>query len=316
MRNILMIFAYISFFHAFPQSNIVLEGLVVDSISYDKLQYVSIMVLNKALGTSSNSDGTFSLNIPKEFAKDTLVFSHLGYYPLKVPISKLNYSIIKLSPNSIDLKEIVLNNIVHKKKSISLNSFKKRKTAVLRSTEPYNGKGNLWIPYRAKEPTIETIFFPYKSSFGTSPKLTKVRINFITFRDSTKFKLRIFHATKEMAPSNDALLSEMILTVTKKKSYITIELGKEHIQMNENGIFVGVETLIIPENLRVIENDLGMKAKTYSPFLSYTTINEKYPYYIYSKGQWLKESKKVRFTSKRNLYYKPAINLELEVDDI
>ena len=86
--------------------------------------------------------------------------------------------------------------------------------------------------------------------------------------------------------------------------------------MNENGIFVGVESLIIPENLRVFKNDLGMEAKTYSPFLSYTTIKEMdYPYYIYSKGQWLKESKKVSYRPNSNLYYKPAISLVLEVDD-
>jgi hypothetical protein len=63
------------------------KGVVTDATRGDKLPGVSIVVKGTSTGTSSNVDGSYSLQLPTPEA--TLVFSYVGYQtterPTKVP---------------------------------------------------------------------------------------------------------------------------------------------------------------------------------------------------------------------------------------
>ncbi len=63
-----------------------LTGVVTVAGTEDRLSFVNIGIRHKNLGTVSRIDGTFSLSIPGQNEKDTLVFSMLGYEELLVPI--------------------------------------------------------------------------------------------------------------------------------------------------------------------------------------------------------------------------------------
>ena len=58
-----------------------IKGVVKDSISGEPISYVNIWVENETIGTTSEADGSFSLDVKEE---KVLVFSALGYETKKI----------------------------------------------------------------------------------------------------------------------------------------------------------------------------------------------------------------------------------------
>ena len=75
-----------------------IRGVVKDSISGEPIPYVNIWVENETIGTTSETNGSFSLDIKEE---KVLVFSALGYESKKL-FSK--NEIILLKPKVFFLK--------------------------------------------------------------------------------------------------------------------------------------------------------------------------------------------------------------------
>ncbi len=87
-----------------------IEGKIVD---YKKrpLPYASIRLKNTSIGVVSNLNGDFRLPLRKEFLKDTLIVSHIGYVTRKLPITMLKSegsNIIELNESQTMLPEIAI----------------------------------------------------------------------------------------------------------------------------------------------------------------------------------------------------------------
>jgi hypothetical protein len=88
-----------------------ISGSVIDLENNSEIQYVNIGIMNKSIGTVSNSKGVFTLKLnDKSNLKDTLVFSHIGYKTKKMLVSSLigKNNSIELEPLSNELKEVVV----------------------------------------------------------------------------------------------------------------------------------------------------------------------------------------------------------------
>jgi len=68
---------------------IIIEGDIQNSKNLEPLAYVNIGIVNKDIGTTSNENGEFELNIPIKFTGDSLTFSYVGFETLTVSITKL-----------------------------------------------------------------------------------------------------------------------------------------------------------------------------------------------------------------------------------
>jgi hypothetical protein len=79
-----------------------IKGIVKDSISGEPIPYVNIWVENENIGTTSEEDGTFTINANEE---KKLVFSALGYEEKEI-ISKTKTILLK--PKFFQLNEIVI----------------------------------------------------------------------------------------------------------------------------------------------------------------------------------------------------------------
>ena len=79
-----------------------IRGVVKDSISGEPIPYVNIWVENETIGTTSETNGSFSLDIKEE---KVLVFSVLGYESKK---SSSKNEIILLKPKVFELNEVVV----------------------------------------------------------------------------------------------------------------------------------------------------------------------------------------------------------------
>lgn len=80
-----------------------IEGSVRDAASGTSLSNVNISVLGKPIGTASNAQGKFSINAILSH-QDTVVFSHVGYQPLKLMVAELlTHGTVSLMPKPVVL---------------------------------------------------------------------------------------------------------------------------------------------------------------------------------------------------------------------
>ncbi|MFY7741190.1 MAG: carboxypeptidase-like regulatory domain-containing protein [Flavobacterium sp.] len=88
-----------------------ISGSVIDIENNSVIQYVNIGIINKSIGTVSNSKGVFTLKLNDiSNLKDSLVFSHIGYKTKKMLVSSLigKNNSIELEPLSNDLNEVIV----------------------------------------------------------------------------------------------------------------------------------------------------------------------------------------------------------------
>ena len=81
----------------------ILQGRIIDAFTKEPLPFVNIGVLKKELGTVSNEDGFFFLEVPDLFAKETLRFSMIGFDERDFQVADLEA--ILLSNNTLVLAE-------------------------------------------------------------------------------------------------------------------------------------------------------------------------------------------------------------------
>ncbi len=79
------------------KSELEFSGSIIDSNNDKPIPYVNIGVLNKGIGTVSGPKGEFSLSLTKQFIKDTIRISAIGYKSIEFPIQKLMFEEMPLS---------------------------------------------------------------------------------------------------------------------------------------------------------------------------------------------------------------------------
>jgi len=303
----------------FSQTEYITKGKIIDNFTVKPLPYVSVMVLNKAVGTSTDKNGNFSIKSELISSNDSLLLSHVGYESIKISLNDITNIPIKLRMKNIKLEEVKISfdKTSKKKEYFYLNKFKKNRTSLVYSLEPFNNKSNLWLPFRENEPTIETMYFPYNEEYGKFTQLEEVIINLRSFKTESKIRLRIFQADDESKPGNEVILQNPIIKVSDDESLIKIDLHDEYIYTSKEGIFIGVEYLIIPENL-TLEKNLKENVETnlYSPFLKYIRVKGIYEYFIFTKAKWEKVRKIapnyiINSKNSKEFSYKPAISVKL-----
>jgi protease II len=107
------------------QSQLTLKGMVTDSDSDEPLSFSYVTLTGVALGTVTDGDGAFVLNIPAVHADKSIVFSYLGYERKTYAISALaemSPVIIRLGKDVKQIKEVV----IKPDKSISAKQLLKR----------------------------------------------------------------------------------------------------------------------------------------------------------------------------------------------
>ncbi len=90
------------------QSNPGIIGKVIDERTGEPIQFANVFLAHKSLGTVSNIDGKFNLNLRSSDLSDTLCVSYLGYQNQKIPLSIIDSSFItiKLSQEDHKIKEV------------------------------------------------------------------------------------------------------------------------------------------------------------------------------------------------------------------
>lgn len=90
------------------QEVVSLTGLILDSVTGTGLPFAQVSVQNSTIGTVTNDEGQFKLDLPARFADDTLRISYMGYETMKRPVQGLTGNVGKLllKPSPLQLAEV------------------------------------------------------------------------------------------------------------------------------------------------------------------------------------------------------------------
>ena len=96
-------------------TNFQIAGTVVDAQSGESLPGVNVMVKGSSIGTVTDIDGAYAVEVTGSSA--VLVFSFIGYISQEVEVGNQNIVDVKLSPSATDLEEVVVIGYGTQKKS-------------------------------------------------------------------------------------------------------------------------------------------------------------------------------------------------------
>jgi hypothetical protein len=103
VRNCFTLLCLFTF--AFCNAQKVVTGIVVDSATFSPLPYVNIQLKSSPRGTSTDSNGSFSILAGEN---DTLLISLVGYHRLELPLFDYETSMIRLTEKVTELKAITI----------------------------------------------------------------------------------------------------------------------------------------------------------------------------------------------------------------
>lgn len=287
-NRVIWIFLIVTQF-AFSQ----IRGVVKDSISGEPIPYVNIWVENETIGTTSETNGSFSLDIKEE---KLLVFSALGY-EIKKASSKTD--LILLKPKVFELNEVVVT-FPKKTKELEIGEAHKVHISQLSGNKP-------WIYAK---------LFNYDEKYMETPFIKKIVFYSNSDIKGAKIKLRIF-GINDSIPSEDLINEDIIVTVKEGMKKNTIDVSSYNIEFPKKGIVIGLEWLIIEENKYFFTyKDPKTKQKVslenYAPSLVINHSPDEISF-TYSKGRWYKHKRHSSNYKKEwnNKVDTPAINLIL-----
>ncbi|MCM4169962.1 carboxypeptidase-like regulatory domain-containing protein [Arenibacter sp. TNZ] len=86
------------------------QGKIIDSETNNPLVFASLTIENTNISTVSNTEGYFSLKVPKEISEGQIIVSFLGYRTKTIPLSQLkeNKNEIALEVSFTELSEVSL----------------------------------------------------------------------------------------------------------------------------------------------------------------------------------------------------------------
>jgi len=154
-----------------------IRGRVYSKRNKKALAYASIGLRGKAIGTISNIDGEFLLNLQEEHFNDTLTFSFIGFKNTELPINEIKSDEIKveLTEDFISLQEVVIRNtdpLALLKSSISKfdQNYPKHPSLLTAFYRESVSKNRNYMIY------LESILDIYKSSYQSINKVDMAKV--------------------------------------------------------------------------------------------------------------------------------------------
>jgi|GEM_PF-2879013 len=207
---------------------VLLSGRVKKANVDGPISYANIGIANKGIGTASDINGLYKIEIPKTHFNDTLTFSALGFKTIQIPIKdfllnpKRN---INMEEIAMDLDEVT----VHGQRFMTTTEGLKNVSPL--ASGAYIGGG---YPGAALVSLIESPKYP--------AYIKKVNVH---IRDNNKEKvfklrLRIMAPDANGNPGKDLLLSSEIIESRLKKGWISFDLNEHLLEIN-TPVFIGIE---------------------------------------------------------------------------
>ena len=242
-----------------------LEGRMLDKTSNEGVAYVNIGIVGKNIGTVSDAQGQFQLDLDKRYDEDTLKVSIVGYEPRWFTVSDFGKR-IRTDPN-IALTEAVvtMKEIVVKDKRYRGRKLKER---VLGNTKATTDNKTLFESNRLGYEMGVMVKVRRKPTFVQDFSITLVENEYDTF----KFRIN-FYSVKNGLPHQNILNENIVVSSSQKEGPVSVDLRKYNIVVDDD-VFVTMEWI---EDL----GDFGLSFATATTLSTQPTITRKT-----SQGKW------------------------------
>ena len=263
----------------YAQSKIIF-GEVKDSKTKQVLKYVSIGILNKSVGTVSDSNGRFTIKLnEKVLNTDTLIFSSIGYVTKKYTISDLSdINLIELYPEEKYLADVLVKSTKRKPKIIGRNN---------------KGLGLMHLNfYTAYEKTIDDRLskeIGMKFRIKKDCKISDLNFN-VTSNDFKLVKFRLnFYTIENGFPTN--LFIEKNIVFEIKDQF----LGWYNLDLKSFQLYLGKENEEIAVTIQWIESQKKNEKSKYFAISTAMSATEHSFYREKAMDKWLKSGQSLSF---------------------
>lgn len=230
------LFLLISFlpYYCFGQSEITVEGSILNAENNKPIPYAHIGIPAKQIGTASGSNGIFRLTVSQGHKEDTLQISAIGYHTKKKPLSSiLDSKPVKLwlQPKTYQMKSVTVTNAESETKWIG----KKIRPVLSASYGRNMGQKKIGAA------------FAFRINWdGPLPvKLLHARM-FLKKNKNQEIRMRCRIAdidTTTNFPGDDITEKSIITTSEKDKGWISCDFKKHNIYVNKRNFFLVFEWL-------------------------------------------------------------------------
>ncbi|MBF6641455.1 carboxypeptidase-like regulatory domain-containing protein [Flavobacterium sp. J49] len=284
-------FALFSFLSLSAQT----KGIVVDE-NNKPIPYVNIWVENENIGTTSDENGAFIMNISED---KTLVFSSVGFEVKKTTVK--------------DGEKVILVTAIYNLREVVISKRKQDKEIEIGDAQRIHHR-----QLSGDKPWIYGKLFEQDTIYKKTPFLKKIVFYSDSDKKGAKLKIRIFEFNDSI-PGNDLINEDLIVKVNKGMKRNVIDVSKYNLLFPEKGIVIGLEWMIIEENRADFEYKDSktkklVKLEDYAPSLV-VNYSDKENAFTYSRGKWIRS--KIFLIEKKskepwsNKVMMPAINLIL-----
>lgn len=266
------------------------KGIVIDSISKKPISFVNIWVQNENIGTTTEENGTFIINAVEN--NKNLIFSALGFE--KKTVKAANANEVQLNPIAYQLEEVVLS----RRKQTKELEIGRIPDAIFEAFD--NG------------PRIDVKFFPYSTNYSRIKYIKKVILVTDNRIESATIKIHFYSVDANGFPGEELLKKDLVVSVQKGVLKTRFDVSDFNLKIPKNGLFVGVEKLLIEKNkIQKPITDLNANKTSsptkYAPFVLYNFV-ESDLLFTFSGGKW---SRQINEDATKIKAYEPAINLLL-----
>ena len=271
------------------------KGVVKDSLSGNAIPYVSVWVENENIGTTSEENGEFVINVSDK--SKNLVFSALGFEKKIVKASEAQ--VVNLAPSAVEIGEILISNNRKEKMQIEIGKTKNR------IAEAFDNG-----------PKMDAKFFPFLPEYKKTSWIKKATITVDSKIEGATIRIQLYGVDEHGYPGEELLDKNYIVSLKKGINKQEVDLTEFNLEMPETGIFVVFERLLIEKNKisKTITDYNSNTTKTkisFAPLVLYNAV-EKDHLFSFSGGRWLKQSKEeLNPYGTTKMVYEPSINLIL-----
>lgn len=213
------------------------QNQIIDSESKEPVSYAHIKSVNKLKGVISDYNGFFVLDsLFREL--DSIIISCIGYERKHILVSQiLENKVVELTPSTQNLTEVI---VTAKKTKYQLKSLGITK-------RPKKTRFAGW-PGTGKNGEQKAIWIPNEYSVPGYLKNINVYVSDLGYPDAY-FRIHVYACNEfETKPDKELTKSNIIASATTGNEWVTIDMSNEHIQVGENGCFIGIEWFDSPKS--------------------------------------------------------------------
>lgn len=123
LRKIFCIFFFFIYTSIYGQEEVYISGNVVGATTGSPLPYATIFLKHHTIGTTSDTDGYFTLSLPDSVLIDTISFSYIGYGTIELVANSVASPLsVSLPPQTITLDNVDVSPLTPRERLLRVNA--------------------------------------------------------------------------------------------------------------------------------------------------------------------------------------------------